>query len=80
MKSTGEKMTKRKKKINIIQNTPDDMLDDTSFQQQIIQHVNAFGFCHVIDNVVEAYRTQARRFNKQADELEKKIQIREIEK
>lgn len=63
-----------KKKVNIIKDTPDDITDDASLQHQIIQHVNAFGFCHVIDNVIEAYRVRARRFNKQADEIEKRFQ------
>lgn len=63
-----------KKKPVIIKSTPEDMMEDISLQSAIIQHVNTFGFYHVIDNVVEAYRSKARRFNKMADELEKKFQ------
>lgn len=60
-----------KKKPIIIKPTPEDAMDDNSFQYNIIAHVKAFGFEHVIENIIEAYRVQARRFNKKADELEK---------
>lgn len=63
-------MSKKKKDI-IIQPTPDDICDDQSLRSDIIRHVNVFGFCDVIPNVVEAYRSKARRFNKEADLLEK---------
>ena len=65
-------MTETKTKDNIIKPTPSDFVDDASFQRQIVLHVDVFGFCDVIPNVIEAYRQKARRFNKQADELEKK--------
>lgn len=67
-----------KPKPNVIKPTPltkgvDGMVDDTSLQNAITRHVKAFGFEHVIDNVIEAYRVQARRFNKKAEELDKKF-------
>lgn len=65
-------MTRKKKDI-VIKATPDDTMDDNSFQNCVIQHVNAFGFEQVIPNIIEAYRVRARRFNKRADELEKKV-------
>ncbi len=60
-----------KKIENIIKNAPDDIMDDSGLQNAIINHVQAFGFCQVIDNIIEAYRVQARRYNKQAEKLEK---------
>lgn len=67
-------MAKKKRIINIIRDTPSDMMEDISLQNNIIQHVNAFGFGDVVGNIIEAYRNQARRFNKQAKELEKVFQ------
>ena len=63
-----------KKKLDIIKPTPKDIVDDASFRNNIIQHVNAFGFDDIIVNVIEAYRVQARRFNRQADKLEQSLQ------
>lgn len=62
-----------KEKSTVIKDTPADILDDQSFQNAVMQHVNAFGFENVIENVVEAYRGRARRLNKKADELEKQF-------
>lgn len=61
----------KKKKPTIIKDTPEDFVDDHSLQGHIIQHVQAFGFCDVVPNVIEAYRTRARRLNRHADALEK---------
>ncbi len=66
-------MAKKKRIINIIKDTPLGIVEDISLQNDIIQHINAFGFGDVIDNVIEAYRGRARRFNKQANELENKF-------
>ena len=68
-------MNSKKKKDNIIKPTPSDFVDDASFQRSIVQHVDVFGFYDVIPNVIEAYRQKARRFNKQANELEKRFRI-----
>jgi hypothetical protein len=62
-----------KKKPTIIKDTPEDIMGDISLQNYIVNHVNAFGFENVIDNIVEGYRARARKFNKKADELEKKF-------
>ncbi|KKM69379.1 hypothetical protein LCGC14_1451490 [marine sediment metagenome] len=61
---------KKKQEQNIIQPTPDDFVDDMSLHNSIIHHVKQFGFCDVVANVIEAYREQARRYNKEADKLE----------
>ena len=62
---------RKKKVLDIIKPTPKDALDDNNLQRQIILHVTAFGFCHIVENIVEAYREQARLFNRQANELER---------
>lgn len=64
----------KKKKPNIIKvsKDPREFVYDNALQGQIITHVKQFGFHYVMGNIVEAYREQARMFNKQADELEKR--------
>lgn len=63
-----------KKKPVIIKETPEDgFVDDQSFQNMILNHVKVFGFHDVVGNIIEAYRQNARRYNKQADELEKQF-------
>ncbi len=70
----------KKKKPDTIKDAPDDIMSDISLQNNIIEHINAFGFTHVIDNVIEAYRRRARRFNKMAEELEKQFKRSRINK
>lgn len=68
-------MAKKKLKPDIIKPTPSgDFVDDASFQREIVRHVDVFGFYDVIGNIIEAYRVKARRFNKEADKLEKLTQ------
>lgn len=63
-----------RKKDNIIQGTPGDgFVDDATFQNSIRRHVEAFGFSDAVGNIVECYRCQARRYNKEADRLEKQM-------
>lgn len=61
----------KKKKPTIIKDTQEDIVDDHGLQGQILNHVTVYGFCDVVPNVIEAYRTRARRLNKHADALEK---------
>ncbi|KKN77611.1 hypothetical protein LCGC14_0358860 [marine sediment metagenome] len=61
----------KKKKPTIIKDTPEDFVYDHSLQNHIIQHVNVYGFCDIVPNAIEAYRTRARRLNRHADALEK---------
>ncbi len=63
-----------KKKVDIIKDTPDDIVDDASFQNQVRHHVQVFGFSDVVNNVIETYRCEARRYNREADKLEKQMQ------
>ena len=69
----------KKKKPTIIKDTPEDFADDHSLQGNILQHVNVYGFCDVVPNVIEAYRTRARRLNRHADALEKMYKRSKIE-
>lgn len=70
-------MAKRviKPKEQIIKAPPDAQVvcDDVSFQNHIILHVKVFGFADVVTNIIEAYRGEARRYNKAADALEKRM-------
>ncbi len=61
------------KKQNIIKEAPDgkETVLDYGFQNTILGHTKAFGFEDVIINVIEAYRSYARRYNAEADRLEK---------
>ena len=68
-----------KKKPTIIKDTPEDIVDDTSLQGNILKHVQAFGFCDVVPNVIEAYRVRVRRLNRHADALEKMYKRSKIE-
>lgn len=62
-----------KKKPNVIKEAPDgkEVVLDYSFQHTIIHHTQSFGFATVMVNVIEAYRSNARRYNAEADRLEK---------
>ncbi len=64
----------KKTKQVIIKNEPDcsEVVLDCALQCAILTHVATFGFSDTILNVVEAYRTQARRYNEAADKLEQK--------
>ena len=60
-------------KQDIIKQPPDDkeVVLDYSFQNTVLHYTEVFGFSEVILNVIEAYRSNARKYNKEADRLEK---------
>lgn len=63
----------KKKKQDIIKEAPNgqDVVLDYSFQNAIVNHTKAFGFSDVMINVIEAYRSKARKYNAEANRLEK---------
>jgi len=63
------------KKQDIIKKQPDpkEVCLDYSFQHAVIRHAQAFGFSTVMLNVIEAYRSNARKYNKEANRLEQAL-------
>ncbi len=64
-----------KKKQDIIKQPPDakEVVLDCSFQHTVIRHTQAFGFDSVVVNIIEAYRSNARKYNKEANSLEQAL-------
>ena len=74
-------MGTRKQKENVIKGSPDerDVVINNALISSIVSHVQVYGFSEVITNVIEAYRMEARKYNNEAEKLDKCLKKKENE-
>lgn len=69
-------MAKKIKKQDVIKPKPDEreVCIDYSFMHSVTTHAHTFGLPSVLINIVEAYRSNARKYNKEAERIEQALE------